>query len=129
AAELQVLLEQDRHPRRLAAERADRALEIRHVREALAARALDQPLLADRMACANEAREPGEIRALEEITKDPALRPRWHISADAHRTEQPVIPRIADDELADRFPEKHQRRVGALIFGPYERASELERRG
>src|SRR5258706_3303077 len=64
-AKLQVLLEQHRHARRLAAERADRALEIGHVRETLPARAVDQALLADRMARADEAREPRQIGALE----------------------------------------------------------------
>ena len=56
------------------------------------------------------------------------LRQRLIIAADADRSEEMPIARMARDERADAFPQKQQRAVVTLILGPHKRAAELEGR-
>src|SRR5262245_23121508 len=61
-------------------------------------------------------------------TDQQRTRRRPILAADAHRTEQHVISRVACDVLRDAFPQQQQRAEIPLIRSADERTSQLERR-
>src|SRR5689334_8340024 len=130
AAELQVLLEQDRDALVVVLDLGDDArelLDVLQVRDLHFLPDLRTPE-AKRAPRPHVAREARLAVVRPQVVDHQLARDRRVAVADADGPEQYCITRHAQDELPDSAPQKQQRGEAALVLGAHEGAPELYRR-